>query len=71
MGPELIGRVVDVLGNPIDDKGPINAKATRPVERVAPGVIIRKSVDTPLQTGIKAIDALIPHRSRTARADHR
>ncbi len=52
--------MVDVLGNPIDDKGPINAKAYRPVERVAPGVITRKSVDTPLQTGIKAIDALIP-----------
>jgi F-type H+-transporting ATPase subunit alpha len=60
VGPELIGRVVDVLGEPIDDKGPINATATRPVERVAPGVITRKSVDTPLQTGIKAIDALIP-----------
>jgi F-type H+-transporting ATPase subunit alpha len=60
VGPELIGRVVDVLGNPIDDKGPINASATRQVERVAPGVITRKSVDTPLQTGIKAIDALIP-----------
>ena len=60
VGPELIGRVVDVLGNPIDDKGPINASVTRPVERVAPGVITRKSVDTPLQTGIKAIDALIP-----------
>ncbi len=60
VGPELIGRVVDVLGNPIDDKGPINASITRPVERVAPGVITRKSVDTPLQTGIKAIDALIP-----------
>ena len=60
VGPELIGRVVDVLGNPIDDKGPINASVTRPVERVAPGVITRKSVDTPLQTGIKAVDALIP-----------
>jgi F-type H+/Na+-transporting ATPase subunit alpha len=60
VGPELIGRVVDVLGNPIDDKGPINAKAVRKVERVAPGVITRQSVDTPLQTGIKAIDALIP-----------
>ena len=60
VGPELIGRVVDVLGNPIDGKGPINASQTRPVERVAPGVITRKSVDTPLQTGIKAIDALIP-----------
>jgi F-type H+-transporting ATPase subunit alpha len=60
VGPELIGRVVDVLGNPLDDKGPINASGTRPVERVAPGVITRQSVDTPLQTGIKAIDALIP-----------
>jgi F-type H+-transporting ATPase subunit alpha len=60
VGPELIGRVVDALGQPIDDKGPINASATRPVERVAPGVITRQSVDTPVQTGIKAIDALIP-----------
>jgi F-type H+-transporting ATPase subunit alpha len=60
VGPALIGRVVDALGQPIDGKGPINAAATRPVERVAPGVISRKSVDTPVQTGIKAIDALIP-----------
>ena len=60
VGPELIGRVVDPLGRPLDDKGPINAKRTRPVERIAPGVITRKSVDTPVQTGIKAIDALIP-----------
>ena len=60
VGAALIGRVVDPLGNPIDDKGPINAVATRPVERIAPGVIKRKSVDTPVQTGIKAIDALIP-----------
>ncbi len=60
VGPALIGRVVDALGQPIDDKGPINASSTRPVERVAPGVITRKSVDTPVQTGIKAIDALIP-----------
>ena len=60
VGPALIGRVVDALGQPIDDKGPIAAAATRPVERVAPGVISRKSVDTPVQTGIKAIDALIP-----------
>jgi len=60
VGPALIGRVVDALGQPIDDKGPINASATRPVERVAPGVITRQSVDTPVQTGIKAIDALIP-----------
>ena len=60
VGPGLIGRVVDALGRPIDDKGPITAAATRAVERVAPGVISRKSVDTPVQTGIKAIDALIP-----------
>ncbi|CAN5728518.1 F0F1 ATP synthase subunit alpha [soil metagenome] len=60
VGPELIGRVVDPLGRPLDDKGPINAKRTRPVERVAPGVITRQPVDTPVQTGIKAIDALIP-----------
>jgi F-type H+-transporting ATPase subunit alpha len=60
VGVELIGRVVDPLGRPLDDKGPIKATRTRPVERVAPGVIKRKSVDTPVQTGIKAIDALIP-----------
>jgi F-type H+-transporting ATPase subunit alpha len=60
VGAALIGRVVDPLGRPLDDKGPINAAATRPVERIAPGVIVRKSVDTPVQTGVKAIDALIP-----------
>ena len=60
VGAALIGRVVDALGQPIDDKGPIAATDSRPVERVAPGVITRKSVDTPVQTGIKAIDALIP-----------
>jgi F-type H+-transporting ATPase subunit alpha len=60
VGQALLGRVVDPLGRPIDDKGPIAAKARRPVERIAPGVIVRKSVDTPVQTGIKAIDALIP-----------
>ena len=60
VGRELIGRVVDPLGRPLDDKGPIRAARTRPVERIAPGVITRKSVDTPVQTGIKAIDALIP-----------
>ncbi|MDQ3448832.1 MAG: F0F1 ATP synthase subunit alpha [Chloroflexota bacterium] len=59
-GAPLIGRVVDPLGRPLDERGPITGAATRPVERVAPGVITRKSVDTPLQTGIKAIDALIP-----------
>jgi F-type H+/Na+-transporting ATPase subunit alpha len=60
VGQALLGRVVDPLGRPLDDKGPIAAKATRPVERIAPGVIVRQSVDTPVQTGIKAIDALIP-----------
>ena len=60
VGQALIGRVVDPLGRPLDDKGPIKATASRPVERIAPGVIVRKSVDTPVQTGIKAIDALIP-----------
>jgi F-type H+-transporting ATPase subunit alpha len=60
VGQALIGRVVNPLGQPIDDKGPIAAKKTRPVERIAPGVIVRQGVDTPVQTGIKAIDALIP-----------
>ena len=60
VGPELLGRVVDPLGRPLDDKGPITSTRSRPVERIAPGVIARKSVDTPVQTGIKAIDALIP-----------
>ena len=60
VGAALIGRVVDPLGRPIDDKGPIAATSTRPVERIAPGVIVRQSVDTPVQTGVKAIDALIP-----------
>ncbi len=60
VGDELLGRVVDPLGKPIDDRGPISATKTRPVERVAPGVITRKSVDTPVQTGIKAIDSMIP-----------
>jgi F-type H+-transporting ATPase subunit alpha len=60
VGPGLLGRVVDPLGRPLDDKGPIDATSFRPVERIAPGVIVRQSVDTPVQTGIKAIDALIP-----------
>ena len=60
VGAGLLGRVVDPLGRPLDDKGPIAATSTRPVERIAPGVITRQSVDTPVQTGIKAIDALIP-----------
>jgi len=60
VGHELIGRVVNPLGEPIDDRGPINTNKTREVERIAPGVITRKSVDTPVQTGIKAIDSMIP-----------
>jgi F-type H+/Na+-transporting ATPase subunit alpha len=60
VGQELLGRVVDPLGRPLDDKGPIKTKKTRVIERIAPGVIVRQRVDTPVQTGIKAIDALIP-----------
>src|SRR5579862_6191565 len=60
VGDALIGRVVNALGQPIDGKGPIQTTKARPVERVAPSVIYRKSVDTPVQTGIKAIDAMIP-----------
>ncbi|MDE6182112.1 MAG: F0F1 ATP synthase subunit alpha [Eubacteriales bacterium] len=60
VGEAIIGRVVNAIGQPIDEKGPINTTGTRPIERVAPGVITRKSVDVPLQTGIKAIDAMVP-----------
>jgi F-type H+/Na+-transporting ATPase subunit alpha len=60
VGPELLGRVVDALGNPIDGKGPIKATRTAPIERVAPGVIYRKSVSQPVQTGYKAIDSMVP-----------
>src|ERR1700759_685893 len=60
VGPELIGRVVDALGNPIDGKGPINAKATDAIEKIAPGVIWRKSVSQPVQTGLKSIDSMGP-----------
>ncbi len=60
IGDELIGRVVDALGNPVDGRGPLNASHTGRVERIAPGVIDRKSVHEPLQTGLKAIDAMIP-----------
>jgi F-type H+-transporting ATPase subunit alpha len=60
IGPELLGRVVDALGRPIDGKGPIKATRTAPIERVAPGVIYRKSVSQPVQTGYKAIDAMVP-----------
>lgn len=60
VGEALIGRVVDPLGQPIDGKGPINATEFRPIESQAPGVVARKSVHEPLQTGLKAIDALVP-----------
>ncbi len=60
VGQALLGRVVDPLGRPLDDKGPISGAKSRPVERIAPGVIVRQGVDTPVQTGVKAIDALIP-----------
>ncbi|MEY3338282.1 MAG: hypothetical protein RL245_1274 [Pseudomonadota bacterium] len=60
VGPELLGRVVDALGNPIDGKGPLKTSRTSPIERVAPGVIYRKSVSQPVQTGYKAIDSMVP-----------
>ena len=60
VGPEMIGRVVNPLGQPVDGKGPIKTTRKRAVERVAPNVVTRKGVDTPVQTGIKAIDSMIP-----------
>jgi F-type H+/Na+-transporting ATPase subunit alpha len=60
VGEALVGRVVNALGQPVDGKGPINAKELRPIERYAPGVVDRRSVKEPLQTGLKAIDAMIP-----------
>ena len=60
VGPELLGRVVNSLGQPIDGKGPISAKLTDKIEKVAPGVIWRKSVSQPVQTGLKSIDAMVP-----------
>ncbi len=60
VGPELLGRVVNALGQPIDGKGPINAKERDVIEKVAPGVMWRKSVDQPVQTGLKSIDAMVP-----------
>ncbi len=60
VGPELTGRVVDALGAPIDGKGPINAKQTDVIEKVAPGVVWRKSVSQPVQTGLKSVDAMVP-----------
>src|ERR1044072_1883560 len=60
VGEALVGRVVDVLGNPIDDGGPIVTDHRYPVERIAPGVVERQPVKEPLQTGLKAIDAMVP-----------
>ena len=60
IGRELLGRVVDSLGNPIDGKGPLNASETAPIEKVAPGVIARQSVDQPVQIGLKCIDSMVP-----------
>ena len=61
VGPELLGRVVDALGAPIDGKGPVKAARTAPIERVAPGVIYRKSVSQPVQTGYKVVDLAFEH----------
>jgi F-type H+-transporting ATPase subunit alpha len=60
VGPAMEGRVVDALGNPIDGKGPINAETFDPIEKVAPGVITRQSVSQPVQTGLKALDSMVP-----------
>ncbi len=60
VGEALLGRVVNALGQPLDGKGPINTSTSRPIEKVAPGVVTRESVDTPMQTGIKAIDSMVP-----------
>ncbi|NTV73363.1 MAG: F0F1 ATP synthase subunit alpha [Holophaga sp.] len=60
VGPAFVGRVIDALGNPIDGKGPITEAARNPIERIAPGIVDRESVTQPMQTGLKAIDALIP-----------
>src|SRR5262252_7999421 len=60
IGPELKGRVVNALGAPIDGKGPVNAKLSAPIEKIAPGVIARQSVGQPMQTGLKAIDSMVP-----------
>ncbi len=60
IGEGLLGRVVDALGNPIDGKGPVDASETAPIEKIAPGVIERKSVDQPVQTGLKSIDSMVP-----------
>ena len=71
VGDCMLGRVVNALGQPIDGKGPIQATNFRQIERVASGVIARKSVDTPLQTGIKAIDSMVPIGRGQRELDHR
>jgi len=63
IGRGLLGRVVDSLGRPIDGKGPVDASEMSPIEKVAPGVIERQSVSQPVQTGLKAIDSMVPIRS--------
>src|SRR3990172_7093868 len=60
VGEELVGRVVNALGMPIDGRGPIKTKATSPIEKIAPGVIARQSVSQPVQTGLKSIDSMVP-----------
>ncbi len=70
VGDALIGRVVDALGVPIDDQGPILTENFNPIERIAPGVVDRQPVKEPLQTGLKAIDAMVPNRPRTTRVDY-
>ncbi len=60
VGPELLGRVVDALGNPIDGKGPLQTKEKRRAQLKAPGILPRKSVNQPVQTGLKSIDAMVP-----------
>ena len=60
VGPELLGRVVDALGNPVDGKGPINAKERRRAQVKAPGILPRRSVKEPMQTGLKAVDSMVP-----------
>ena len=70
VGEGLLGRVVNSLGEPVDGKGPIESKQSAPIEKVAPGVISRQSVDQPVQTGLKAIDAMVSNWKGTKRADY-
>jgi F-type H+-transporting ATPase subunit alpha len=70
-GQALVGRVVDALGNPVDDRGPILTEDFNPVEKIAPAWSIASPVKEPLQTGLKAIDSMVPIGPRATRADHR